>query len=147
MLDVDLFVGMMDVVKGNGFDLVGKKFLEVGSGTGYYCDIMKKIGMQVEGIELNSKLFEISTQMFPEIKFHNIDCLNFENYGEYDIIYYWSPFSDKEFQEKLNSRIEDEIKVGGYIVADMVGKEESKYDRFISVDDNKFRNKIWLKIK
>lgn len=148
MMDLKLFIGMMDRVKENGFDLVGKKFLEIGSGTGYCCDLMRREGMQAEGIELNSKLVEISTQMFSEIKFHNIDCLDFENYGDYDIIYYYCPFKDKELQKKLNTKIEDEIKVGGYIVRDMLGEEKNYKDyRFTNVDNNKFHNKIWLKIK
>jgi chemotaxis methyl-accepting protein methylase len=112
------------------------------------CGIAEQMGMIAEGIEKNPTLFLISKQMFPEIKFNEMDCLDFKNYCNYDIIYYWLPFYKPELKELLKKRIEDEIKVGGYII---LGEEENqntgKDERFISLDDDKFHNKIWKKIR
>ena len=146
MLPLEFVSGMLESIK-TEVDLKGKRFLDVGSGTGYICGLAEQMGMIAEGIEMNPTLFEISTQMFPEIKFYNMNCNEFEKYGEYDIIYYWLPFREDRLKDDFKQKIEKEIKIGGFI---LLGEEENqdagKDSRFISLDGDKFHNKIWKKI-
>ena len=148
LLPIDFIDGLLELVKGVEKNFGGMKFLDVGSGVGYICGLAERMGLIAEGIELNPKLFEISTQMFPEIKFYEMNCMDFRNYCNYDIIYYWLPIRNPELQARLKARIEDEIRIGGYIILGEEEKQDTgKDERFIGINCDKFDNKIWKKIR
>ena len=146
-MTVEFITGLLESIKAIEKDFQGMKFLDVGSGTGYICGIAEQMGLVAEGIELNHKLFEISTQMFPEIKFYEMNCMDFQNYGEYDIIYYWLPFRKPELMEKLKTKLEAELRVGGYLVlAEEEKQGMGKDNRFTGINNERFHNKIWRKL-
>ena len=45
------------------------------------------------------------------------DALNYLQYNEADIIYYYRPIGTQEKQKELENKIENEIKKGGIIIA------------------------------
>lgn len=138
-IELDLIIESLDFINEND-NIVNKKFLDVGSGIGNICYISSLYDLIPEGIELNPVLFEISKQIYPEIKFDNVNVLDFKKYDEYDIIYYYVPFENLKIQDELRKIILDNIKVGGYIIA----------RDFKNIDDNRFtkiyKNLIWKKI-
>lgn len=149
---LDFFESAMSVIKEREVNFKGKKFLDVGSGIGCLCGVAAFLGLNAEGIELNPILYEVSKQIFPEVQFHNIDARDFNNYKDYDIIFYWLPFNNPELQQILRKKIEDDILIGSYII---LFEEETQFcgkdDRFIDIqyisDINGIDNKIWQKIK
>jgi SAM-dependent methyltransferase len=128
------------------------KFLDIGSGTGFVCGIAASMGLTAEGIEINPALYEISKQLFPEVRFYNIDIKDFNNYEDYDILFYWLPFRDPELIQEFKKKVENSIHIGAYII---VAEEEiqnyGKDERFIKLDYpsniNGIHDKIWQKIK
>jgi len=121
-----------------------KKFLDVGSGVGNVCGIAEMYELIAEGIEFNPVLFEIAKGIYPEVRFHNIDIKDFNDYNDYDIIFYCVPLKDEELQKSLKEKIENQINVGTYIIT---RGPEIKDNRFISFNNDSFNNQIWLKIK
>ena len=89
------------------------KFLEVGCGIGTKLYMMYKfIGMyDVTGIEINSNLVKLAHSMFDDepIKVLHQDALTFENYGDYDVIYSYSPIKGSK---KLFEIIKEQMKPG-----------------------------------
>jgi hypothetical protein len=149
---LDFFQNALGVIKEREVNFKDKKFLEVGSGIGCLCGVASFMGLNAEGIELNPILYEVSKQIFPEVRFHNMNALDFNNYGDYDVIFYWLPFNNPELQQALKKKIEDDISVGSYIImAEEESQNAGKDDRFISINHisnfNGFNNKVWQKIK
>lgn len=134
----------LNTIKELESDISDKKFLDVGSGIGNICCVADLMGFDVEGIEFNPVLFEISKQIYPDIKINNVDIRNFNNYNDFDIIFYCLPFKNEELQLELKEKIENCVKVGTYIITR--GKE-IKDDRFKKINDKYKYCYCWLKIK
>jgi hypothetical protein len=73
-----------------------------------------------------------------------MDIRKFNNYHEYDIIYYYAPFFNDELLIQLKEKIENIMNVGSYIIS---GSYEKKDDRFMCLGQDKLKNRIWMKIK
>lgn len=137
-----IYKALMIIDKKN--NVKNKKFLDVGSGVGNVCGIAEIFDLIVEGIEFNSVLFEIAKGIYPEVKFHNIDIKDFNDYNNYDIIFYCVPFKNEKLQEELKEKIENQINIGTYIITRGF---ETKDNRFISLNSYGSNSQIWLKIK
>ena len=68
----------------------------------------------------------------------------FNNYSDYDIIFYFLPYQIDKLEEKMIKKIENAVKIGTYIIVEI---EENKDDRFISIPLNNVNGKIWQKFK
>ena len=78
-----------------------KTFLDVGCGIGDKCLIAEKIfGLEVTGIEIDSKLVEIAKKYFIN-QVIEIDAMNFKDYNKFDIIYTYTPYQDDKKQKLL----------------------------------------------
>lgn len=141
--NLELFNEMLNIIKKNK-NIINKKFLDVGSGIGHLCYLAKLNGFDAEGLELNPKLLEISNELYPEINFINMNILDFNNYGDYDVIYYFAPFNNIKLQQELKEKIENTIKIGSYIITIDI---ETKDDRFKKIKYNNQYCNCWLKIK
>jgi SAM-dependent methyltransferase len=114
------------------------KFIDAGCGLGNMCGIASKLGFDAEGIELNPVLYNIAKQIYPELKFHCQNILNFD-YSDYDVVYYALPFRNENLEKQLKEKIENEIKIGSYIITAEI---EIKDRRFVNIHNN-----IWQKIE
>ena len=142
--EIDFISEALNIIKSRETEFQNMKFLDAGSGIGNVCGVAMSMGLNAEGIELNPVLFNISKQIYPEIKFHEMNILEFNNYSDFDIIFYFIPIADDELQLKLKMKIENDIRIGGYII---VRDVETKDDRFIAIDTDNLKNKVWQKIK
>ena len=148
---LDFFINALNLIKEKE-SLKDKKFIDAGCGLGYICEVARINELHAEGIELNPVLCDIGEEIFPDIIFHNMNVMDFNRYGEFDIIFYWLPFCNQELQLKFKTKIEDEISVGSYIITYEEEKQGiGKDDRFIPINlisnINGFENRVWQKLR
>lgn len=145
---INFFLEALNLIKKREKTLINKNFVDAGCGVGCLCEVARLNGLDAEGIELIPVLCDISKQIFPKIKIHNMNVMNFNKYGEFDIIYYWLPFRNPELQQNFKLKIENEVRIGSYIVIYEEEKQECGKDgRFISIDEDKIKNQVWLKVR
>jgi hypothetical protein len=58
------------------------------------------------------------------------DIMKFENYKDYDIIYFYCPFEDHRRQNKFENRLADEMKVGAVVVPRLSKRNWREDERF-----------------
>jgi len=127
-------------------DLRNLKFLDAGCGKGLIVAMARAFGFDSFGLEIRVKyikealkvlyggnaFIQVGWQSFPEIRKQNI--LKYESYGRYDVIFYYSPFDNNNKEEEFEERIEEQMKVGAYLIANR--KQSGKIykdSRFIKV--------------
>lgn len=111
------------------------KFLDVGSGTGNVCILIKALNsfrtrkkrIKTDGIEHNPKLTQLANEAHCPTQ--TIDALKFNYYDKYDIIHYYQPIQNFTLMKKLERKIERKMKVGAIIMTHL------KQDR--TIDKNK----------
>jgi len=117
-----------DIIVKREIPLSQIKFLEVGCGIGVKMTVAQEIlGIypeQLEGIEIDSNMVALS-ENFTRSKVHNIDAFDFKNYSNFNIIYYYVPIANRELECKLERLIEDNLKVGSFIIA--IGKQDTEF--------------------
>ena len=144
---IELITKLLNVIKDKEKDFTGKRFLDIGSGIGNMCGVANNMGLKAEGIELNPVLHDIAKAVYSEIQFHNIDIRDFNNYSDYDIIFYYCPFVTIELQKELKQKIEDQAKIGAYIAMHSFDFEAIKDNRFINIYSNRSKEvHVWKKI-
>ena len=141
---IDFIYNKLKIIE-NEISLKGKRFLDVGSGVGHICAVAKIFGCEPEGIEINPVLLRISQILYPDIKIHHQNILSFEDYYNYDVIFYYIPFHDIKLEDWLVKKIENDSKIESYIIIhDARGVE--KDNRFIWVDKDDNKKQVWKKI-
>lgn len=97
------------------------KFLDVGCGIGTTL-LLANSFFRAYGLEINKKLWKVANQFtaprdWSEIGgIYHINALKFNEYHKFDVIYYYSPILNLELQQKLELKIEKDMKVGAYIL-------------------------------
>ena len=97
-------------------------FLDVGCGVGSKLAIAKLFYFSnVHGIEINPIYIDNAKKIFNICKenIFVVDALNFENYNEYDIIYFYCPFRNWELEKKLEIKIKNDMKSGSFLLANL----------------------------
>ena len=90
-------------------------FLDVGCGTGTTIQIAENLGYKARGIEYNLLMKPIHEQKGIDVWYG--DALNYIQYHEADVIYYYRPIYNDEIQKNLEHKIETEAKRGAFIIA------------------------------
>jgi len=83
-----------------------KKFLDVGCGTGLTLHIARALGFDAYGIENDDAALRLLANTHG-ITDHIIvdDVLNFDKYGDYQVLFMYRPFADTQLQIKLETKI------------------------------------------
>ena len=131
--------------------LIHLKFLDVGCGVGNIMILAKRAGFGiVEGIEYEKRNIDQAI-ISPSPSLHNsaygtihhMDAFDFENYRDFDVIYYYCPISDYLLEERLEKLIESQMKVGAYLVANFKTSEAIKSNKnFKSVSSRPIYQKV-----
>jgi hypothetical protein len=118
--------GNIETINGNKVNLKRRpniKFLDVGCGIGNIMLLamtkLENIICNFHGIEYDRFYADICRTLtgadidpYSLVKVFNRDALDFEHYGDYDIIYFYCPFINPKLQHKLEKKIESQMKVG-----------------------------------
>jgi len=131
-------------------------FLDAGCGIGNIMLIANMFGLGGEqhGIEYDKKTIDAAHKFLRTYSdrnnfvIHHGDILTFPNYKDYDIIYYYCPFSSYLLQAFFEERLEDEVKVGTIIMpylkrSDVVRKDS----RFKRLTTRRNYPKVLLKVR
>lgn len=66
----------------------GETILDIGCGTGVYCDALFRAGYRVTGIDLDGGMIAYARSRYPDISFFEKDMMDADSIpGEYDLIY------------------------------------------------------------
>lgn len=102
-------MGMYDVLR--HITSQGRKLLDIGSGKGGAMVIANQFDFdKVEGIEISPGLCDIAMKNLDILGYDgriiNQSAINFDGYGEYDVLYMYDPFRGDVFR-KVMDRIEE----------------------------------------
>lgn len=122
-------------------------FLDAGCGIGMTVALAFAAGFKATGLELNNRAITLSKKMLRRfddyrcVKKQNI--LTYKEYGNYDVIYYWLPFFNKNKQAKMERLIADQMKVGGIVLP--CGSRQTFHDdhRFRRLDTKPKNSRHW----
>lgn len=109
----------------------GNKLLIVGSGLGRFAALAGRLGWLVKGIEIRASFTEISHELYPEIPVQVADAFDYDEYDQFDVVYYYRPLVSSDEQAQLNSMIISRMRPGALLFAsggpDPVGLEPIGY--------------------
>lgn len=83
------------------------RFIDIGCGKGYVLWQAKKYGFsQVGGVEYDDKLCQICRKNMKRLKLDIdpvcADAREFQNYGDYDVFYFFNPFVDEVMRQVID---------------------------------------------
>jgi SAM-dependent methyltransferase len=101
------------------------RFLDVGCGIGEKSFLAYALGKfgQCDGLEINPGLIAVAEFLLHSVEarvpypinvFHH-DALTFGNYGDYDVVYMYRPFSDRAMMGRLISQIAPQLAPGAML--------------------------------
>jgi len=85
-------------------------FLEVGCGPGWITKMVDCLGMNATGLEKNPAYCQIARAICGESHVIEADALTYQEYGKYDIIYFYMPFKDDKMRKALVSSMAKQAK-------------------------------------
>lgn len=105
------------------------RLLDVGCGIGNVLLIAEQFGFEVYGFEKDDYSFPIAAKLIGEERVAQADIWTYEGYGEYEVIYYYRPFSGRQQQLRFEKLIEDTMKTGGILIANHKNSDAIDQDR------------------
>jgi hypothetical protein len=79
----------------------------------------------------------VATRLIGDDQISQDDIWTYDRYNAYDVIYYFRPFSDREPQLRFEKLIEDNLKVGGILIANHKNSDGISADsRFEKLSEN-----------
>ncbi|MBU4034185.1 MAG: class I SAM-dependent methyltransferase [Proteobacteria bacterium] len=121
------------------------RILDVGCGIGNVLVIAEQFGFDVYGIEKDEYPFRVAAKLIGEERITQADIWTYEGYGEYEVIYYYRPFSGRVQQLRFEKLIEDSMKTGAILIANHKNSEAISQDsRFEKLSSSL---PIWRKIR
>ncbi len=94
----------------------GVSFIDVGCGIGNVLLMAELMDFKVYGIEKDEYPYKIAEKLLGDSVAQD-DIWEFERFGDFDVIYYFRPFAEKNMQLKFEHMIEDRLKPGGILIA------------------------------
>lgn len=96
-------------------------FLDAGCGIGNIMSLARGAGFMVYGLEIDPKAIKVAKIMNPSFskRIKRGDILTHRSYGKYDVVYYYCPFYSVNGQQKFEERVENQMKIGAILIANM----------------------------
>jgi len=121
----------------------GLSFIDIGCGIGNVMLMAELMDFSVYGIEKDQVPFEIAAKLLGDELVAQDDIWDFRRFNEFDLIYYFRPFSDKKLQTRFEKLVEDELKPGAILIANRkMGTEIDDDPRFTRLTE---RWPVWVK--
>lgn len=104
-------------------------FLDIGCGIGNILLVAEQFGFDVYGIEKDPFSFQIAAELIGPEKVTQADIWTWDQYGHFDVIYYFRPFSDREPQSRFEKLVEEQMREGAVLVANHKNSNAIDQDR------------------
>ena len=91
-----------------------RSFLEVGCGPGFKLLMASFFFKTVHGIEIVPEHVDFAQKIL-DLEVSLCDALDFDRYGDYDLIYYYRPFSQKPLQALFEHKVCEAMKPGSFL--------------------------------
>jgi SAM-dependent methyltransferase len=128
-----------------------KSFLDCGCGIGWTLLVARGAGFTSYGIEYDKDLIKTAKRFsgFNKDKIMEGNLLRFKDYGKYDVIYYYHPFSDSINQNKFERLLFTNMRVGALVISCRTSRLDKKFlkECGMSYVFESFTNSILRKIK
>lgn len=112
------------------------RFLDVGCGIGNILLVAEQYGFDVAGFEKDEASCRFAKDILGKDRVWLADAWKFENYGEYDVVYFFRPLPEAGPQSKLEQLIEDSIKPGAILIGNLrLGTSIEEDPRFTRLHD------------
>lgn len=85
----------------------GKKFLDVGCGSGMKTK-MANLLFDTCGIDIDPECVSFAQKIGNDVELQ--DALEYKNYGDFDLIYFYSPFKNDDLQRQLEDTIRNQMR-------------------------------------
>lgn len=95
----------------------GVSFIDVGCGIGNILLMAEVMDFTVFGIEKDEYPYKIARKLMGEESVAQDDIWAFKRFNDFDVIYYFRPFSEKMQQVAFEHMIEEQLKPGGILIA------------------------------
>lgn len=106
----------------------GPRLLDVGCGIGNVLLFAEQLGFDVYGIEKDDYPYRIAARLFGEKRIAQADIWAYDRYGDFEVIYYFRPFSDREPQYRFEKMIEERLRPGGLLIANHKNSDDIERD-------------------
>ena len=114
--------------KKSGTEASPPTFLDIGCGIGNVLLFAEQVGFDVYGIEKDPYPFYVASRMLGSGRISQDDILDYDRYGEFDVVYYFCPLTDGTLQRNFELQVENSIRPGAILIANYKRSEEIKKD-------------------
>ncbi|MBC8208521.1 MAG: class I SAM-dependent methyltransferase [Desulfobulbaceae bacterium] len=137
------FVSQYLLQQGQGRVGTPYSFVDIGCGIGNVLIFAEQFGFKVHGIEKDPNPCQVAVRLFGEDRILSEDVFSYQDYGNFDVIYYFRPLADKEQQMRFERMVEQEMKPGGVLIANGRYSSLEGNPEFVRLHDTL---PIWQKI-
>lgn len=113
-------------------DWASQKFIDVGCGNGMKMQIANQLGLNdVWGLEYDKRLIKISNRLFNRKFAEKIihgDALEFNDYWQYDIVYFYCPLKEFERQVELETRVYEQAPDGTVLIQFLKNNRDARME-------------------
>lgn len=123
-------IDQLQLARSQFTELQTPRFLECGAGFGFVADLARELGFGVTGLEVDPRYVTWARRLFPLTRVIEQDLLTYEDWGSWDVIYYYAPFHDArpDVATSFEETIEEKLKPGGVVIANHKVSERWKAD-------------------
>lgn len=122
----------LDKERGDGGS---RRFIDIGCGIGNILLLAEMMDFEVFGIEKDTASLTTAKSLLGEQCVSQEDIWSFDAIKDYDVVYYFRPFCEKNLQLKFEQHVEDSIKPGSILIANRKMSEQIDADeRFLRLD-------------
>jgi trans-aconitate methyltransferase len=123
----------------------GRWFIDVGCGPGTKMQLARQFfGLEAEGIEIDRPMAEAAAAYGTVFAADALDTPP-GFYAEYDLVWLYRPFRDVQLEEKLESRVMNEMKPGAILAGGSWEHCPAEYGWIPVMDDWELRRGAWMK--
>jgi len=105
------------------------RFLDIGCGIGNILLIAEQFGFDVHGIEKDEYPFGVAQRLIGEERISQADIWSYQGLADFDVLYYFRPFSGREQQLRFEKLVEEKMRTGAILIANHKNSEAISADR------------------